>query len=220
MTQAHDVVIVAAKRTPIGSFLGALSPLSAPQLAAVSHRACLQTLDFPLTGQDATFQGCVLSAGIGQAPARQAAHLAGLSFEVGATTLNKMCGSGMQALLFAYDALKASSYRFILAGGMESMSQAPYLLKKARAGYRLGHGPLLDHLLLDGLEDAYHPGSLMGVFAETIARQYHFSRDQQDAYAHESMQRALKAQTAQAFQAELAPLETLLTQDEHPDPKN
>lgn len=223
---AQDIVIVAAKRTPFGNLLGALSTVTAPALAAASHQACLNTLDLPAAHLDEVIMGCVLQAGIGQAPARQSAHLAGLPDSIPATTLNKMCGSGMKAVMNAYDSLQAGMTHLILAGGMESMSQAPYLLKKARSGYRLGHGQLLDHLFLDGLEDAYEPGKLMGCFADETAQHFGISREAQDGFAKASMERALAAQQSGFWNQEIVPVtvqgpkQTTFTvsQDEHPDP--
>ena len=154
----EDIVIVAAKRTPTGSMLGHLCTLTAPELGAIAHRAAIQQAGISAAHIDEVISGCVLQAGIGQAPARQAAIKADIPVSAGATTLNKMCGSGMKAVMLAHDMIKAGSAEVVLAGGMESMSNAPYLLSKARAGYRLGHGELKDHMLLDGLEDIYEPG--------------------------------------------------------------
>src|SRR5580704_7849682 len=154
----HDIVIVAAKRTPMGAMLGELSSLSAPELGAVAHKAVLAQAGLPPSEIDEVISGCVLQAGIGQAPGRQAAIKAGIPNSTGATTINKMCGSGMKAVMLAHDLILAGSAQVILASGMESMSNAPYLLAKARAGYRLGHGELKDHMFLDGLEDAYERG--------------------------------------------------------------
>lgn len=219
-----DIVIVAAKRTPMGNMLGSLSSLSAPELAATAHRAVLQEAGVQPSEIDEVLSGCVLQAGIGQAPARQAAKLAGIPDSKGATTINKMCGSGMKAVMMAHDAIKAGSANVILAGGMESMSNAPYLLTKARAGYRLGHGELKDHMFLDGLEDAYDRGKLMGYFAEATAKKYNFSREEQDAYAIRSMTLALQAEEDGSFREEITPVtisgrkETLtVNRDEGPD---
>ncbi len=220
-----DIVIVAAMRTPCGNLLGNLSSLPAPALAAAAHRAALAQAHLAPADIDEVLTGCVLQAGIGQAPARQAALLAGLPDSVGATTLNKMCGSGMKAVMLAHDVIKAGSAQIVLAGGMESMSRAPYLLAGARKGYRLGHGELIDHLRLDGLEDAYEPGQLMGYFANQTANVLHFSREEQDDYAARSMSRALAAQQQGAFDAEIVPVtlpsrdgEIIVSQDEGPDP--
>lgn len=219
-----DIVIVAAKRTPIGGLLGQLSALKAPELGAIAHRAVLSDTGIPANEIDEVISGCVLQAGIGQAPARQAALAAGLPSSVGATTINKMCGSGMKAVMQAYDAIKAGSARIVLASGMESMSQAPYLLSKARTGYRLGHGEIKDHMFLDGLEDAYQAGTLMGCFADKTAQEYQLSRAEQDAFAIRSMQRAITAQKEGAFAEEIAPVQITnkqgtqtIQQDEAPD---
>ncbi|MFO2970129.1 acetyl-CoA C-acyltransferase [Legionella pneumophila serogroup 10] len=220
----NDVVIVAAKRTPMGAMLGNLSALSSPELGAVAHMAALSQSGIAPAEIDEVISGCVLQAGIGQAPARQAAIKAGIPNSTGATTINKMCGSGMKAVMLAHDLIKTGTANVVLASGMESMSNAPYLLSKARAGYRLGHGELKDHMFLDGLEDAYDKGQLMGCFAETTAKHFNFSREQQDEFALRSMTRALKAIESGAFQDEIAPV-TLTTRkgditiqvDEGPD---
>ena len=220
-----EIVIVAAKRTPTGSMLGNLSSLSAPELGAIAHKAAISQAGISPNDIDEVISGCVLQAGIGQAPARQAAIKAGVPLAAGATTLNKMCGSGMKALMLAHDLIKAGSAQVVLAGGMESMSNAPYLLSKARSGYRLGHGELKDHMFIDGLEDTYSKGKLMGCFADETAEQLHFTREQQDAFATRSMTRALNAQSQGLFNDEIAPISligrkgdtTLITQDEGPD---
>ena len=219
-----DVVIVAAKRTPTGTMLGQFSTLTAPELGAAAHRAAILEAGIAASDIDEVISGCVLQAGIGQAPARQSARKANIPDSAGATTLNKMCGSGMKAVMLAHDLIKAGSADIVLASGMESMTNAPYLLSKARAGYRLGHGELKDHLFLDGLEDAYEPGKLMGCFADNTAKQYHFTREQQDNYAILSMTRALKAQQEGSFSAEIVPItihdrkgDTIVMQDEAPD---
>jgi acetyl-CoA C-acetyltransferase len=223
MPHSEDIVIVAAFRTPFGGLLGELSTLSAPALAAATHQACVSSV--PSTQLiDEVIMGCVLQAGIGQAPARQSAHFANLPESIPATTINKMCGSGMKAVMNAYDSLQTGMTHLMLAGGMESMSQAPYLLKKARAGYRLGHGQLLDHLFLDGLEDAYTPGKLMGCFADETAKHFGITRAAQDAYATTSMERALEAQESHYWDKEIVPItvpgpkqtSTLVSKDEHP----
>lgn len=220
----NSIYILSAKRTPMGSMLGQFSSLSVPNLGAFAHQAALnaaQITDFNII--DEVVSGCVLPAGVGQAPARQAAILANIPYSVGATTINKMCGSGMKAIMFAADLIKAQSFNVTLASGMESMSNAPYLLKKARQGYRLGHGELIDHMYSDGLEDAYDKGKLMGVFAENTAKHYNFSREEQDKFAYNSMSRALKAQQEGWFNKEIAPVtiktskgETIITKDEGP----
>ena len=204
------IAIVSAARTPIGGFLGDLSSLSAVELGGVAIRAALAHAGVDPALVDETVMGCVLPAGLGQAPARQAAFLGGLPEAAPATTINKMCGSGMRAVTMACDQLRADSgARGMLAGGMESMSNAPYLLPKMRRGARLGHAPSLDHMFIDGLEDAYDRGKLMGVFAEDCARAFHFTREAQDAYAIGSLERARAAQREGAFAAEITPVEIL-----------
>ncbi|KTD26137.1 acetyl-CoA C-acetyltransferase [Legionella lansingensis] len=222
--EQNDIVIVAAKRTPMGAMLGSLSSLSAPELGAVAHRAAIAQAGISPTDIDEVISGCVLQAGIGQAPARQAAIQAGIPNSVGASTINKMCGSGMKAVMFAHDLLKAGSANVVLASGMESMSNAPYLLSKARAGYRLGHGELKDHMFLDGLEDAYERGQLMGCFAEATASRFKFSRQQQDEFAIRSLTRALQAEQDGSFAEETAPVtiagrkgDVVVNKDEGPD---
>lgn len=219
-----DVVIVAAKRTPSGNMLGNLSTLSAPELGAIAHRGAIQQAGIKPSDIDEVLSGCVLQAGIGQAPARQAAKFADIPDGIGATTINKMCGSGMKSVMLAHDLIKACSAQVVLASGMESMSNAPYLLTKARAGYRMGHGDIKDHMFLDGLEDAYERGKLMGLFAEATAEHFHFSRDDQDQYAIQSLTRALQAQQNGFFKEEIVPVtiktrkeEQTITQDEGPD---
>lgn len=219
-----DIVIVAAKRTPAGGLLGNLSTLSAPELGAIAHRGALEQAGISPNDIDEVISGCVLQAGIGQAPARQAALKAGIPDSKGATTINKMCGSGMKAVMLAHDLIKAGSANVVLASGMESMSNAPYLLSKARAGYRLGHGEIKDHMFLDGLEDAYDRGKLMGMFADATAKHYNFTREQQDKYAIRSMTRALQAQKDGSFTDEIVPVtiagkkgDVTVTLDEGPD---
>ncbi|WP_028240217.1 acetyl-CoA C-acyltransferase [Stutzerimonas azotifigens] len=201
------VVIVGIARTPMGAFLGDLAPLSAPQLGAAAIRAAVERSGLAAGAVDEVLFGCVLSAGLGQAPARQAALGAGLGANVPCTTVNKMCGSGMQAVMLGHDRLLAGSATAVVAGGMESMSNAPYLLDHARAGYRMGHGKVLDHMFLDGLEDAYEPGRLMGTFAEDCAQHYGFSREYQDTYAAASLTRAQCAQAEGRFIDEIVPLD-------------
>ena len=184
---ADPIVIVSHARTPMGGFQGALAGASATHLGATAVRAAVQRAGVEPGRIDAAFMGCVLPAGLGQAPARQAALGAGLDQGCEATTVNKMCGSGMQAAIMAHDALLAGSARIVVAGGMESMTNSPYLLAKHRAGARIGHDRILDSMYLDGLEDAYEPGRLMGAFAEDTARAYQFTRDEMDAYAIESL---------------------------------
>lgn len=176
MTTNDPIVIVGAARTPIGVFQGDLATVSASELGAVAIRAALVRAGVPAEQVDEVIMGCVLPAGQGQAPARQAALKAGLPLSAGATTINKMCGSGMKAAMLAHDLMLAGSANLAVAGGMESMTQAPYLLPKARGGYRMGHGQVLDHMFLDGLEDAYDKGRLMGTFAEDCAETYQFTR--------------------------------------------
>ena len=198
------IVIVGAARTPLGGFQGGLSPLTAPELGAAAIGAAKAQAGIAGEEVDEVFMGCVLSAGLGQAPARQAALGAGIPEGVGCTTVNKMCGSGMKAAMLAHDLLAAGSARIMVAGGMESMSNAPYLLPKARSGYRMGHGQVVDHMFLDGLEDAYDKGRLMGTYAEDTARRYQFTREAQDAFAVESLTRAKRASEAGRFKGEIA----------------
>ena len=200
------VVIVGSARTPMGGFMGELKSLAAPALGAVAIRAALERAGMSPADVEEVIMGNVLPAGQGQAPARQAALGAGLPPTAGCTTLNKVCGSGMKAAMVAHDVLKVGAHSVLVAGGMESMSNAPYLLPKARAGLRLGHGEIKDHLFLDGLEDAYDPGRLMGTFAEDCADRYRFSREAQDRYAITSLTRAQDAVRGGAFAREIAPV--------------
>jgi acetyl-CoA C-acetyltransferase len=208
---SDPIVIASYARTPIGGFQGTLAGLSATALGSIAVKAAVQRAglsgDAAALAIERIYMGCVLPAGLGQAPARQAALLAGLPHSVQATTVNKMCGSGMQAAILAYDALAAGSADLLIAGGMESMSNAPYLLPKHRGGARIGHDVVKDSMYLDGLEDAYEPGTLMGVFAEKAARRYDFSRKEQDAYAVESVVRAKSAIESGAFADEIVPVE-------------
>jgi len=204
--QADPIVIVSAARTPIGGLQGDFASLTAAQLGAVAIKAALERSGLSAEHIDEVIFGCVLPAGQGQAPARQAALGAGLPLGTGATTINKMCGSGMRAAMFGHDMLLAGSVDAVMVGGMESMSNAPYLLPKARTGMRMGHGQVLDHMFLDGLEDAYEKGRLMGVFAEACAGQYQFSREAQDAFAIESTRRARAANEDGSFDWEIAPV--------------
>ncbi|SDS35536.1 acetyl-CoA C-acyltransferase [Pseudomonas oryzae] len=206
MSHEDPIVIVGSARTPMGGFQGDLRNLTAPELGAAAIRAAVERSGLPPEAVQEVLMGCVLPAGLGQAPARQAALGAGLSRSTVCTTLNKMCGSGMQAAILGHDLLRAGSAEIVVAGGMESMSNAPYLLDKARAGYRMGHGKVLDHMFLDGLEDAYDKGRLMGTFAEDCAQQHGFSREEQDAYALASLQRARDAMASGRFAAEIVPL--------------
>ncbi|TYP69069.1 acetyl-CoA C-acetyltransferase [Stutzerimonas stutzeri] len=200
----QDIYVLGAARTPMGGMMGALSGVSAADLGGAAIAAALARAGGPAV--DALFMGCVLPAGQGQAPARQAGFAGGLGQEVPATTLNKMCGSGMQAVMMASDAIRAGSAGIVVAGGMESMSNAPYLLPKMRAGARLGHAQALDHMFLDGLEDAYDKGRLMGTFAEDCAAEFAFSRQAQDDYALASLTRAQEAIAGGAFATEITPV--------------
>ncbi len=217
------IVIVGMARTPMGGFQGYLAGAKAPELGAAAIRAALADAGIAGEDVDEVLMGCVLAAGMGQAPARQAALGAGLPVEVPCTTVNKMCGSGMKTMMLAHDALAAGSAAIAIAGGMESMTNAPYLLPKARGGLRLGHGEIKDHMFLDGLEDAYEPGRLMGTFAEETARHYQFTREDQDAYAIESLRRARTAIEDGSFDGEVTPVtvrnrkgEVEVTRDEQP----
>lgn len=203
-----EVLISGAARTPMGGFQGAFSDTPASELGGAAIRAALADAD--ATTVDEVLMGCVLPAGQGQAPARQAGFAGGLSEGVPATTLNKMCGSGMKAAMMAFDQIALGHADVMIAGGMESMSNAPYLLPKMRDGARLGHGAVIDHMFLDGLEDAYDKGRLMGTFAEDCAEAFQFTRERQDAYALASLSRALEAQASGAFADEIAPM-TLTT---------
>ena len=201
------VVIVSYARTPMGGFQGALSSVKATELGSVAVKAALERAGVAGDQVQQIVMGCVLPAGLGQAPARQAAIGAGLPLGVEATTVNKMCGSGMQAAIMAHDALKAGSADVIVAGGMESMSNAPYLMTKHRGGARIGHDVISDSMYLDGLEDAYDPGKLMGSFAEDSARDYQFTRQAMDDYAVDSLTKAKRASDSGAFDPEIAPVE-------------
>ncbi|MBX9882191.1 MAG: acetyl-CoA C-acyltransferase [Sphingomonas sp.] len=204
---ADPIVIVSYARTPMGSFQGALAGASATELGAAAVGAALERAGLSGEAVERIYMGCVLPAGLGQAPARQAALKAGLPLHVEATTVNKMCGSGMQAAIMAHDTLAAGSADIVVAGGMESMTNAPYLSLAHRGGARIGHDRLIDHMYLDGLEDAYAPGKLMGNFAEDSAAEYQFTRAEQDDYAITSLTRAKAAQTSGAFDREIVPVE-------------
>lgn len=193
MPPADPIVIVGAARTPMGAFQGELRSATAPALGSVAIRAALERAGVAADAVDEVTMGCVLPAGLGQAPARQASLGAGLPEAVGCTTVNKMCGAGMKAAMLAHDALVAGSATIAVAGGMESMTNAPYLLEKVRGGYRMGHGRVLDHMFLDGLEDAYDKGRLMGTFAEDTAQHYQFTREAQDGFALRSLERAARS---------------------------
>ena len=219
-TSSDPIVIVGSARTPMGGFQGELSGLTASQLGAHAIKAALTRANVAADQVEEVIMGCVLPAGQGQAPARQASRGAGIPDAAGATTINKMCGSGMKAAMFAHDMLIAGTNRVMVAGGMESMTNAPYLLDKARGGYRMGHGRVMDHMFLDGLEDAYDKGRLMGTFAEECAQAYQFTREAQDNFALASLERACKAEN---LAAEIAPLtiktrkgDTVLAEDEQP----
>ena len=220
---ADDIVIVSYARTPMGSFQGSLSDASATDLGATAVGAAVERAGLKGDAIERIYMGCVLPAGLGQAPARQAALKAGLPHHIEATTVNKMCGSGMQAAIMAADALAAGSADLIVAGGLESMTNAPYLSLRHRSGARIGHDVFKDHMYLDGLEDAYEPGRLMGSFAEETAQEYQFTRAAQDDFAIASLERAQKAQRTGAFDREIVPVEvqgrkgvTTVTLDEQP----
>jgi acetyl-CoA C-acetyltransferase len=217
-----SVVLVAARRTPIGAFQGVLSAATAPQLGAAAIRGALESAKVAPTEVQEVIMGCVLPAGLGQAPARQAAIGAGIPVATPATTINKMCGSGLKAIMMAADQIRAGDVEIVVAGGLESMSNAPYLLPKARSGYRMGHGEVLDHMFYDGLQSPWD-GQLMGCFAENTAGRYAFTREQQDAFAAESVRRALAAVENGTFDAEITPMtvkgrkgETRIERDETP----
>lgn len=207
MANSDPIVIVGASRTPMGGFQGDLAGLLAPELGAASIEGALKAAGLSADAVQEIIMGCVLPAGQGQAPARQAAIKAGLPLGAGATTVNKMCGSGMKAAMLAHDSILAGSAGIMVAGGMESMTNAPYLLPKARGGMRMGHGQVMDHMFLDGLEDAYDKGRLMGTFAEDCAQAYGFTREEQDGFAIASLQRAQKAIEEGRFVAEITPVE-------------
>ncbi|MEO8204147.1 MAG: acetyl-CoA C-acetyltransferase [Betaproteobacteria bacterium] len=204
--QTDPIVIVSAARTPMGAFQGELKGFAAPELGAAAIRAAVERAGIAPEAVDEVIMGCVLPAGQGQAPARQASLGAGLPLATGCTTINKMCGSGMKAAMLAHDLLAAGTNEVMVAGGMESMTNAPYLLPKARGGYRMGHGQVLDHMFLDGLEDAYDKGRLMGTFAEECAKKFQFTREAQDAFAIASLERAQKANKEGWFAWEIAPM--------------
>jgi acetyl-CoA C-acetyltransferase len=219
---ASDVVIVSARRTPIGAFLGALSPLSAVQLGSAAIKAAIESAGIGAGDVQEVIMGCVLPAGLGQAPARQAALGAGVPVAAPATTVNKMCGSGLKAVMMAADQIRSGSASIVLAGGLESMSNAPYLLPKARSGYRMGHGEVIDHMLRDGLQSPFD-GKSMGCFADSTASKYSFTRAQQDAFAIESVRRAMQAMQGGEFDTEVTSLtvkgrkgDTVIARDETP----
>jgi acetyl-CoA C-acetyltransferase len=219
---SDPVVILAARRTPVGAFQGALTAVTAPQLGAVAIKAALADSGLTASQVDEVIMGCVLSAGIGQAPARQAALGAGLPASVPSTTVNKMCGSAMRAVMLGADQILAGTAQVVVAGGIESMTNAPYLLPKARAGYRMGHQEVLDHMFFDGLQSPWD-GQLMGCFADNTSEKYGFTRQAQDEFAAESVRRALAAVNQGDFKAEVAPVtaktrkgEVLVDKDETP----
>jgi len=218
----EDIVIVAAKRTPLGSFQGAFSSITATDLGAMAIKATMDESSLDSSIVDEVFMGCVLPAGLGQAPARQAALKAGLALSTACNTINKVCGSGMKAVMLAHDLIKTGSINIAVAGGMESMTNAPYLLPKAREGLRLGHHQLVDHMFFDGLENAAD-NALMGTFAERCADKYSFSREQQDAFAVESVNRSMNAVNTKKFEKEIVPVslktragKQLVSDDEQP----
>src|ERR1041384_3681664 len=218
----HSVVIVSAKRTPIGAFQGVLAPATAPQLGTAAAKAAIEAAGIKAGDVQETIFGCVLPAGLGQAPARQAALGAGVPVGTPSTTLNKMCGSGLKAVMLAADQIRTGDVEIVLAGGLESMTNAPYLLPKARSGYRMRHGEVLDRMFFDGLQSPFD-GQLMGTFAEAASRKYGFTRAEQDAFASESVRRPLRAVESGDFEAEITPItlkgrkgETVVTRDETP----
>jgi acetyl-CoA C-acetyltransferase len=220
---SDPIVIVGSVRTPMGGFQGDLSALTAPELGAASIRAAVERAGLKPEDVQEVIMGCVLPAGQGQAPARQASLGAGIPQDTGCTTINKMCGSGMKAAMLAHDLIVAGTNDIMIAGGMESMTNAPYLLDRARGGYRMGHGKVLDHMFLDGLEDAYDRGRLMGTFAEDCAQHYQFTREAQDKFAVASLSRALTAVEDGTFDRETVPVtvrtrkgEAQMTRDEQP----
>lgn len=224
--QTDPIVIVSIARTPQGNLSGVLKEVTAPQLGSTVIKAVVERAHLQPTDIQEVIMGCVLPAGIGQAPARQASLGAGIPISTPCTTLNKMCGSGMQAVIFAHDSLLAGTRSVYIAGGMESMTNAPYLIPKARQGYRLGNAEILDHLMYDGLEDAYEKKP-MGHFAEKCAKEYNFTRAEQDNYARTSLERAQKAIQEKSFTAEITPVtiktrqgEQIITTDEHPGSVN
>ncbi len=203
MTASDPVVITGGARTPMGSFQGTLKDITAPMLGAAAIKGALERAGLAPEDVEEVIMGCVLPAGLGQAPARQAAHGAGIPWDAGATTINKMCGSGMKATMFSHDLIRSGVNEVMVAGGLESMTNAPYLLDKARSGLRMGHGKVWDHMFLDGLEDAYDPGRLMGTYAEDTAQHYQFTREAQDDFAITSLARAKQANEDGTFDGEI-----------------
>jgi len=230
MKNQDPIVIVGSARSPIGDLLGVLSTVHAPKIGAMAIQAAIERANLRQEDIEELIMGCILPAGLGQAPARQAALYAGLPNSVHCSTLNKVCGSGMKAVMLAHDLLLAGTNKIMVAGGMESMSNAPYLLEKARAGYRLGHGKIFDHMLIDGLEDAYEKGTSMGVYAEKTVEKYQFSRADQDEFAITSLKRAQEATKNGWFlsEVEISPVSVkphkgdpvLIQEDEHPQNVN
>jgi acetyl-CoA C-acetyltransferase len=216
---ASNVVILAARRTPIGAFQGALAPATATQLGAAAIRAAIESAGVKAAEIQEVIMGCVLPAGLGQAPARQAAIAAGVPTDVPATTINKMCGSGLKAVMYASDQIRSGDVELAIAGGLESMTNAPYLLPKARGGYRMGHGEVLDHMFYDGLQSPFD-GKLMGVFGEATAAKFGFTRATQDAFAAESVRRALRAIESGDFDAEVTPVTVATRKGEVVVPKD
>ncbi len=223
MNNNDPIVITGIARTPMGGFQGVLSPVTSTELGSFAIRAALERSELNAEEIDEVLMGCVLPAGLGQAPARQASLGAGIPNTTGCTTVNKMCGSGMKTTMMAHDALSAETNQIMVAGGMESMTNAPYILKKARSGQRLGHGEMSDHMFLDGLEDVYEKGTLMGVFAERTAQSYGFTREEQDEFAIRSLTRAKKAIEDGSFKNEITPVsyiarkvEKIVDKDEQP----
>lgn len=223
LSKKESIVIASAARTPTGNFNGFFKDVPTTALGTVAIQASIERAKLKPSDIQQVYMGCVLPAGLGQAPARQAAIHAKIPYDVGCTTINKMCGSGMKAVMLAYDGIIANSHEIIVAGGMENMSRAPYLLPKGRFGYRLGKGEVLDHMMLDGLEDAYEKERPMGYFAEQCATKYHFTREQQDEFATSSLQRAKKATEKGWFKSEIAEVtintkegEKIIDKDEGP----
>ena len=225
--QKENIVIVSASRTPMGSFQGSLSKIPATTLGSIVIKKNLEDTKLNPADVDEVIMGCVLSAGLGQAPARQASIGAKIPPEVGATTINKMCGSGMKAIMIGNDSILAGNNNIVLAGGLESMSNAPFVLQKVREGIRMGHSLIKDHMFVDGLEDAYDKGKLMGCFAEDTAEYYQFTREEQDNFAIQSLERAKKATEKGIFKDEISPIEVVskkhkevINRDEQPFKSN
>jgi acetyl-CoA C-acetyltransferase len=223
----REVVIVSAQRTPIGAFQGVFNDVKTTALGSVAIKGALDAIQLSADTIDEVYMGCVLPAGLGQAPARQAALQAGITQNTPCATINKVCGSGMKAIMLGIDQIRVGQTKTIVAGGMESMTNAPYLLPKARGGYRLGHGKIFDHMFVDGLEDAYTEGGVMGLFAEATADKYGFTRAEQDAFATESSLRAIKAVQNGVFNGEISPVtinsrkgDIVISEDETPGKVN